>query len=49
MHVTFTGVRALLSSIALPLMLAACGGASSDGPTGPPALTNTIIFVSDRT
>lgn len=30
------------------LALAGCGGAS-DGPNGPPALTNTIVFVSDRT
>jgi Tol biopolymer transport system component len=28
--------------------LFACGS-SSDGPSGPPALTNTIVFVSDRT
>ena len=37
-----------LPFIALTILLAACGG-SSDGPNGPPALTNTIVFVSDRT
>jgi len=39
------------SCIALVLSAAHCGG-SSDGPItqeGPPALTNTIVFVSDRT
>jgi Tol biopolymer transport system component len=35
--------------IAMSIVLAACGGSSSDGPNGPPALTNTIVFVSDRT
>jgi Tol biopolymer transport system component len=33
---------------ALAVVLSACGS-SSDGPNGPPALTNTIVFVSDRT
>jgi Tol biopolymer transport system component len=32
----------------LALVAAGCGG-SSDGPNGPPALTNTIVFVSNRT
>lgn len=34
---------------AISLVLAGCGSSSSDGPNGPPALTNTIVFVSDRT
>jgi TolB protein len=33
---------------ALALALSACSG-SSDGPNGSPALTNTIVFVSNRT
>jgi Tol biopolymer transport system component len=33
----------------LVLLGTACGGSSSDGSNGPPALTNTIVFVSDRT
>jgi Tol biopolymer transport system component len=37
-----------LAFIAIPIVLAACGGSSSDGPNGPPALTNTIVFVTDR-
>jgi Tol biopolymer transport system component len=37
----------VLSFAALALVLTACGG-SSDGPNGPPALTNRIAFVSDR-
>jgi Periplasmic component of the Tol biopolymer transport system len=37
------------SFAAISLVLAGCGGSSSDGPNGPPALTNTIVFVSDRT
>jgi Tol biopolymer transport system component len=36
------------SFAALAIVLSACGS-SSDGPNGPPALTNTIVFVSDRT
>ncbi|MBA2685141.1 MAG: PD40 domain-containing protein [Gemmatimonadaceae bacterium] len=41
----------LVPRIALAFAAAGCGG-SGDGPTGgngPPALTNTIVFVSDRT
>jgi Tol biopolymer transport system component len=34
--------------VALAAFLSACGSAS-DGPNGPPALTNTIVFVSNRT
>jgi Tol biopolymer transport system component len=42
-------IRAL-SCGAFALILAACGGSdSSGGPNGPPALNNTIVFVSDRT
>jgi len=40
-------IRALTFA-ALVVAPAACGG-SSDGPNGPPALTNTIVFVSERT
>jgi Tol biopolymer transport system component len=35
--------------IAISIVLAGCGGSSSDGPNGPPALTNEIVFVSDGT
>jgi Tol biopolymer transport system component len=38
----------MLSCAVLLSAVSACGG-SSDGPNGPPALTNTIVFVSDRT
>lgn len=38
-----------IGSIVLVAVFASCGGSSSDGPNGPPALTNTIVFVSDRT
>jgi Tol biopolymer transport system component len=38
-----------ISSMFLVVAIASCGGSSSDGPNGPPALTNTIVFVSDRT
>lgn len=31
----------------LALAAVGCGG-SSDGPNGPPGLTNSIVFVSDR-
>jgi Tol biopolymer transport system component len=49
MGVPFAGARALLCASAASV-LAACGGSSStDGPNGPPGLTNTIVFVSDRT
>jgi Tol biopolymer transport system component len=41
-------IRAL-AFVAIPIVLAGCGSSSSDGPNGPPALTNTIVFVSDRT
>ena len=39
--------RSLLC-LALAVAAAGCGGSSSDGPNGPPALTNHIVFVSDR-
>jgi Tol biopolymer transport system component len=35
--------------VAISAVLASCGSSTSDGPNGPPALTNTIVFVSDRT
>ena len=38
-----------LPCVALAFAAASCGGSSSDGPNGPPALTNQIVFVSDRT
>ena len=40
-----------LSLVMLFGALSACGGSSDGpgGPNGPPALTNTIVFVSDRT
>lgn len=38
-----------ISSMFLVVAIASCGGSSSDGPNGPPVLTNTIVFVSDRT
>ena len=41
-------IRAL-AFVAIPIVLAACGSSSTDGPNGPPALTNTIAFVSNRT
>jgi Tol biopolymer transport system component len=34
---------------AISALLASCSSSTSDGPNGPPALTNTIVFVSDRT
>ena len=37
-----------LAAVAIPFALAGCAGSSSDGPNGPPALTNSIVFVSDR-
>ena len=51
MPVRFARARTLLCIAlpTLPALLAACGSSSSDGPNGPPALTNTIVFVSDRT
>jgi Tol biopolymer transport system component len=38
------------SLVTLTIVLTACGSSSdgSDGPNGPPALTNTIVFVTDR-
>jgi Tol biopolymer transport system component len=38
-----------LSCVAIVFAAASCSGSSSDGPNGPPALTNKIVFVSDRT
>ena len=45
-----TPTQAIRAVIVAALVVAsgACGG-SSDGPNGPPALTNTIVFVSNRT
>jgi Tol biopolymer transport system component len=40
-------IRAL-TRVAISIVVAACGSSSSDGPNGPPALTNSIVFVSDR-
>jgi Tol biopolymer transport system component len=44
---TLTQAIRALSFGALAMVLAQCGG-SSDGPNGPPALTNSIVFVSNR-
>ena len=41
-------IRAL-AAVAISTVAAACGSSTSDGPNGPPALTNTIAFVSNRT
>jgi Tol biopolymer transport system component len=41
-------VARTLPCISLAVVAASCGGSSSDGPNGPPALTNTIVFISDR-
>lgn len=48
MHLASSFARSISSTI-LAITIVGCGGSSSEGPKGPPALTNTIAFVSDRT